>query len=440
MDKKSTNATGTAGADSVQSVSSEPNTTTANPAAAVETTNVAAVETIPATDAATGAPVDTVVIVKPPKKKKTGLIVGIIIAALLVLGGVGAAIWYFAVYQSPENVVFDAMNNFLSAQHVQTEGEFTYHVVDEDTENSFLYTLKLENKSNTLPNATNLNLSIRKTDSSDETSTLSVDLGTAIMSDGVIYFQISNLIATLEELSVDSSEFDNDFAVAIYDIIEIVDGEWWRISIPEIIDELDLGDDARQLKNLYSCVIESAKKDHTGELAALYREHPFASIEKATDETAVAGSTAYDATLNYDQLADFFNELPDTSSSTDIMACYNTYAEATGGEKISPEDATEISADDIREALPEEYELGFVITNGSHELTHITFSTIKNDQEWLAAQFSFTYEPADVTVPAEYRPITELFEEIAEIIAELFANEEELPELPDFELPVEIGV
>lgn len=181
MDKKSTNATGTAGADSVQSVSSEPNTTTANPAAAVETTNVAAVETIPATDAATGAPVDTVVIVKPPKKKKTGLIVGIIIAALLVLGGVGAAIWYFAVYQSPENVVFDAMNNFLSAQHVQAEGEFTYHVVDEDTENSFLYTLKLENKSNTLPNATNLNLSIRKTDSSDETSTLSVDLGTAII-------------------------------------------------------------------------------------------------------------------------------------------------------------------------------------------------------------------------------------------------------------------
>lgn len=57
---------------------------------------------MPATDPVTGAPVDTVVLVKPPKKKKTGLIVSIIIVILLLLGGIGFAIWYFAVYQSPK--------------------------------------------------------------------------------------------------------------------------------------------------------------------------------------------------------------------------------------------------------------------------------------------------------------------------------------------------
>lgn len=133
MDKKSTNIAGTAEPASnsspdapaqpvvtvVETPINEPNSTTA-------------AETMPATDPVTGAPVDTVVLVKPPKKKKTGLIVSIIIVILLLLGGIGFAIWYFAVYQSPENVVFNSVNKLITAEHVSPHGSFTTTIASDN--------------------------------------------------------------------------------------------------------------------------------------------------------------------------------------------------------------------------------------------------------------------------------------------------------------------
>ncbi len=127
MDKKSTNIAGAAepALNNATAAPAQPVVTvTETPASVPGSTPVA--ETMPATDPVTGAPVDTVVLVKPPKKKKTGLIVSIIIITLLLLGGIGFAIWYFAVYQSPENVVFDSVNKLITAKNVQTEGELNF--------------------------------------------------------------------------------------------------------------------------------------------------------------------------------------------------------------------------------------------------------------------------------------------------------------------------
>ena len=148
---------------SVSGAGAEPTPTNTNTAtspaqpvvSATEAPNAPIPEVMPATDAATGAPVDTVVLVKPPKKKKTGLIIGIIIAVLLVLSGIGVAIWYFAVYQNPENVVLDAVNNLITAKHVSPHGAFTATIPAGDGYEVEL-TVTAESSSRQLPNESSI--------------------------------------------------------------------------------------------------------------------------------------------------------------------------------------------------------------------------------------------------------------------------------------------
>lgn len=51
-----------------------------------------------------------------PKPKKRGLIVGIIVAAVVIIGFVAVALWYFLIYNSPSNVVIDAFTKALTAK------------------------------------------------------------------------------------------------------------------------------------------------------------------------------------------------------------------------------------------------------------------------------------------------------------------------------------
>lgn len=373
---------------------------------------------------ATTEPSENTVLIKPPKKKfSLAAIIGFVVFGLLLIGGIGFAIWYFAVYQNPQNVAFDAVNKFLSAESVQTKGQFTLNLDDEDDDTRFRYQIDLDNKSKTLPNAATATLSMSEIDESGsviDDHTVSIDLGTAIMSDGAIYFQIANLTDAVDTIVTDDSAFKTEVGQAIYNVIELVDGEWWKISIPEIVDELDMGSSARPIKNLYSCIIDASKKDHSNEYAEYYRTHQFINVEKSEDSAPANGTSDYVATIDYDNLAGFLNELPRSEFSGEIMACYNTYAEATDGETVSPDDAETITAADLEKEMPEDLYIRLNISDFDHQLKSIIVGSDSSDYEF-AGWLSFTYEPADVVAPDSYRPVTELVDEVMEIFMALFA-------------------
>ena len=389
----------------------------------------------------TVAPTDNTVLIQPPKKKfSLAAIIGFVVFGLLLIGGIAAAVWYFAVYQNPQNVAFDAINNFLTAEHVQTEGDILVKLTQKESainydddyvegtvtpnEKTFYeYTVKLDNKSRNLPNATTATLNVRETDEKGNTiedHSLSIDLGSVVLSDGAIYFQVSNLAEAVSAI-IDESYFDTTVGQTIYEVIEAVDGEWWKISIPEIIDELNLGSSAQPLKNLYSCIITASNKSHSDEIAGYYRAHQFVNVEKAGETDGVG---VYDVTLDYDTMADFLNELPHSGFSEDVTACYNTYARATGQNTVSPDDADKITAADIRDELPENLMTSLKISKFGHQLEGVSIAITDSDNDYPDFSFigtlNFTYEAATVEAPASYRPITELVDKILDAIGTIF--------------------
>ncbi len=474
MDKKSTNIAGTAEPASnsspdapaqpvvtvVETPINEPNSTTA-------------AETMPATDPETGAPVDTVVLVKPPKKKKTGLIVSIIIVILLLLGGIGFAIWYFAVYQSPENVVFNSVNKLITAEHVSPHGSFTTTIAS-DNGYDVKMTVSVESSSTRLPNEASVWLMMAVYDASGEPATdeaIKLNVGTVQMSDGIAYLKIENLTETFEQLlpnifpatncspSTNCIETENPIETALYEVAELIDDEWWQISLNDILDELDMLEDwqAEVVTDIYTCSIDAMNADYSDEIALLYKRNRFVNVEELADEqSGPTGTTAYLVSLDYDALANFLNAAKRSSSTTDFYNCYNAaidkaaknaddyYYDAEDFEemKISLDDMEDISASDLKQYLPENAKIVLHIDSWSHELHEIELRPDTADNETLLSiAFDYSAQP-EVSAPTEYRPITELFEEVVEIVVELFSEDEDVPELPglDFELPVEIGV
>ncbi len=448
MDKKSTNIAGAAepALNNATAAPAQPVVTvTETPASVPGSTPVA--ETMPATDPVTGAPVDTVVLVKPPKKKKTGLIVSIIIITLLLLGGIGFAIWYFAVYQSPENVVFDSVNKLITAKNVQTEGELNFLAPYEKYDDStILFQIKFDNQSKSLPTATTATLTMSEVDLDDhsviEDHEISVELGSVQMSDGVIYFRASEITTALDTFFEDEDDADV-FQTALYEIATLIEDEWWQISIPDLIDELDdsgLDLPSSEIKELYSCAVNVMNQDYSGEIAGLYNRNQFLIFDQSVESSNIPGHVIYDMSINYDNLANFLNTLPHASYSLELTTCYNDFLKATDNteETVSPDDAEKITADNLREAFSDKPTIRFDIHSSSHLLDAITFGD-SADNNQVYGYLKFSYDSSEVSAPSEYRPITELFEEAVEIFNYYLMGPEELPGL-DFELPVEIGV
>lgn len=387
-------------------------------------------EPAPAAEAAS-VQSDNTVLIKPPKKKfSLAAIIGFVVFGLLLVGGIGFAIWYFVVYQNPQNIAFDAVNNFFSAEHVQMDGGFTVTIDDEDNDTAFAYNIRFKNESKTLPNATTATLTMSEVDDEGnivDGHEVSLDIGAAVMSDGVIYFQVAKLAEALDSVVTDESFSKSEIGQAVYDIVELVDNEWWKISIPEIIDELDMGSSGKPIKDLYSCIISAAKSDYMNEYADFYRANQFVSITKNTElsKTIGSGHTYYDITLDYDRLAGFLNELPHSKYSTEVTACYNTYAEATGGEKISADDADKITAADLKGEMPEDLEIYLQVSDFEHKLEAVAFNMPKSEDGYsLTGAIGFIYEAGEVSAPDNYRSISELIEDAIEIITPLFMVED----------------
>ena len=474
-DNTKTTAASTQGA-STQTVATEPVVTV------VETPSAPAPETMPATDAATGAPVDTVVIVKPPKKKKTGLIIGIIIAVLLVLGGIGFGIWYFAVYQNPDKVVFDAVNNLITAKNVSPHGAFTGTIPASNGYKVEL-TVTTESASRYLPNESSVWVMVDVRDTSGDSAlddALKLNIGTIQMADGVIYLKLDHLSETLDQILPnifphtdcgplqDCLPDDNPIEDALYEIAELIDGEWWQISLSDILDEVDYLEDwqADAVEELYACALDAMNADNSQELSLLYSRNRFIDVkELAKVDSYPTGTTAYSVSLNYDALANFLNAAQHSSSTTAFYDCYNAaidraakraddyYYDAEDFEdlKISADDLENVSASDLKKYLPADTEIIFYVEPWGHALREIEIRLDASEEHPALLSVAFDYDAKTVDAPSEYRPITELFEEIGEIAYELYfddfdsdfdCDEDDLGLCynGEFTFPIEIGV
>lgn len=354
---------------------------------------------------------------------KAPLIAGIVLG-ILVLVGAGFFSWYFFLFSQPDRVALDAMNHLFNAQNVALEGSVVMTAKDADSADGLqTITLDLHSNSDHLPATSTAGLKIAYANG----DVIDLNLGAVVMQDGVLYFRIGGIMDALESAGL--TEDERADAEVFFETLEIIDDEWWQISIPDLLAGLELDAAAsKQLNSAYDCYVDYLGSDLTAELGTIYREHQFLSIENTKGRQSSAkldtgiqdfsrsGTSEYAVDLNFDTLADFVNQIPETASAEDFYACLD---KALPDAHVDTSNIPEVSADELKELLQEDTELRLYITDWTHRLRYLTLER-DNDDYLLGAQLEFIYQDFSTETPENYRPITELFDQIMEIIVEVY--------------------
>ena len=372
-------------------------------------------------------PVATAVVQAEPKKSRKGLVAIIILVVLVILGLVGAGV-YFCWYNNPEQVAYDAVTQLARADNIALEGELLLSARSTDSPVQRV-TVDFDSASSSLPYATSAKVTVFfRTDSTDDTKIdkFSISLQNVIMKDGVIYLQISGLMDSVENLIPDE---DMRSELEIYlGTLEIIDNEWWKIDLAEVLNELDLpSSQVKALTGIYDCALEAANRDSRNEVVELYKQNRFVNIERTkylepesdSAHTVIEpGHQAYRLSLDKAKMADFANRTVESETTSEFITCYNKVARKYGGNTIDLSDITEISADDVE--VSEDIYVGLEISNFGHRIRSIHFQSEDTNADYeFDGAVLIKYVDAVVEAPSEYRPISDLIMEIVELIAPL---------------------
>ncbi len=348
---------------------------------------------------------------------KTGFIVGIILGVVAILLIAVACAWV-CVYNSSAKVTSDAMNKLFSAENVALDGSILLESNDQNSQLEELIVF-FDSASTRLPNASHVALRGNLKDGSE----INLDAGTAVMQDGVMYLQLSGLIDTLTEFGVGEDDLG-----WLYEAIEIVDNEWWRIDVQEISTALELDkEDAERLENLQTCVTQELDNDVRTELGELYSSNNFIDLAKVDEirfddgssyGKSFDGTDYYNLVPDYHKMAGFVNGLADLRTTKRLLDCvHDNYPEVD----LSTEDFNEVTAGELEQTFDGDtkVEAFLEISRWGHELKHLV-SRITDDDATAMVNLTFTYKQANIIVPENYRPITDLIDDISDTVTEFY--------------------
>ncbi len=359
---------------------------------------------------------------KPKKKSHKGLIVFIITLLIIIIAAAGAAIWYFVYYSNPDRVAYDAITHFLQQDTVVTSGKIHGRVDLGDNDANI--TAEIKQKSNGLAGENVLDIRAELLDANGEPITehdYEVELSAVVLDDGVFYFRTDKLMETvdimLDDMSLDSDDLDATM-IAVYDLFEQVDGEWWQINVPDIIDTVASDSEiARPAKEFYACVINVAKNDVNGQIANVYKNNPFIKVEKAGSDADVNTFevSTYAASLDYDKMSTFMGAVMETDYLKSTENCFDKFFEGH-----ITFDHTVPTADELKSEFDQIGVIVMDITNFGHELKGLSISyhldEKKQSEYYVSGRFDFSHPAVTVAAPENYRSVDELIELIVETI------------------------
>ncbi len=366
---------------------------------------------------------------KKSAKSHRGAKVVAIVVAIIVLALGGLATWFFAYYNNPEKVAFDAMNQLFSADNVGFEGDFSLQLSDSEQENSpvSMILLSFDSSSSQLPasNTATLGIYFNREIVQGEPQVV-LKLSNVIMKNGVLYFQIVGVMDSLESFSLKSSEWAE--VENIIPFLETVDNEWWQIDVNNIVSELELPASQKDtVTGVYSCIVEAMNRNNSKELAELYKKNRFVVVTPSkylspegysVGTEAESWHNAYSVSLDRYKLADFLNAIPETAAANEFYACFNAIENdsATVPLAIDASDFDEIFAEDLN--LPDDLRIFMEVSTFGHKLRSV-YAYQNTDDYHADGAVLIKYQDVDVSAPTEYRPITDLIEEFIELLEEM---------------------
>ena len=388
---------------------------------------------------------------QPPKKKKTGLIVGAIVAAVLLCGGIIAAI--IALSGNKGDAVAQALKKLTDGNipaNVAVDG--TINIVPKSN-NSMITGLSVAVKSEAATKSMLNSTSVKLTATFQEGETASFEVDEMYASNGDLYLKVdgladairdySNLSAittngsSLEEGEADCVEDEDGVVdceveeletncvgsedmnceeevttttiVADDDVLDVMeefagvaeylDGEWLRISTEELsqmTSGMSSDNEAACLMNLVSDA-----NQNNNSLAGAYSSNPFiASTTEGVTVASKSGSPVYKVTFDSEKLEGFVNAVQESEVVRNYYSCMGS-----NGAKINTNELkSELSK------LPDLY----VEVDNDYNFTRFYFTMdAAENQATVTTDFGLSY-PVNINVaePAEYTDLTDLIQEI----------------------------
>ena len=367
----------------------------------IESAPTAAPEAPVATPVAPAAPATAT-----PKSKKTGIIVAGVVVAL-GLGGFGVA---YAMDAKPENVAMSAISDFLNTKAMSVDGVF--EVSQESSEMGVKLELKTNN-TESRDTSTDATLSVNY--GGEE---IKISLGSVVLKDYTIYIKLDGLKeATKKALELAGSTEYSQYADLYEDLIDAVvgeiDGVWWKISIPDLIDDIDdmASSDKNKAKEAWQCVVDAADKatEKQGKYADIYKDNAFVSLkEYKGDKKSSAKGSAYTLELDAAKLTSFSNTMANEVDDLGINDCLKKAGASTTKSEIK-----ELKEDNVKKAIEKLPEIVLTIDNGffSHKLTGLYVDFSENGYTGKI-DFTFSRDVKAVSAPADAKPITEVVENV----------------------------
>ena len=379
-----------------------------------------------------GRPMEKVpdTIPEPPQKKKTGLIISVIVAAIVVICGIVAAVVVAMNLGGKEDAVAMAMSKLMSGDapsNVAIDG--TIDILPNSAD------LPISRVSITLDSSlmmgSNINTSAAiVTLATEDGQNYSVEFDEVYAANGDLYFKIDGALAALEdsgllELMTDAEPTTNcigdesgltncaytdvvdctgdedcvveeeivspsgsSLSSGILSIVEIVDGEWIRVST----EELGTMTDGNMLNSNFSCVSDLVNDINTNSNSAieLYNKYPFYGSVSENLTVSSKANPIYKLVLDENNFTNYVNSINNAILTNDLYSCLGW----EGNVNITTEDAAKMAA-----SLPDMY----VEVDDNYNFTRFYSQTEIESGAEILIDLSFTY-PTNVNVsePVEY--------------------------------------
>lgn len=335
----------------------------------------------------------------PVKKSKKGLIIGLIIAvAVLVVLGIGAAV-YALVYNNPQNAVIDAFTKAMSA----TSGSMTgvVSVKEQDT------TVKVA-----LSGATNTSEQAML----DATVTIStggkdyVLKGHFVGTKDAAYVKLDDLKSVIT--NVLGSEYSDVIDTYYGSLLKKVDGKWVVVKQSDVSD-LSSGSVNTEETQCVQTEVAKLRTDKSlqNELKSVYEKNPLFTI---TSKGSDASGNHYSLTpAGGDSAKNFTNALVETTFFKSLDNCTSTDLKKQLTDGATSEESSSSTATGTFDVW---------VDGWSHNLNKIAFS-VKDDNTEMTGELYLKFNNnSAITVPTGETTVDELKTEIQKIQQQMLSS------------------
>ncbi len=364
-----------------------------------------------------------------PKKSRKGLVAVIVTLIILVIAAIGAVIWYFVYYSNPEKVAYDAISGLFTEKVSSSQMLLTGKIGDPaNSDTNVKFWVDVHTVGVGASASTEATLMITPVDANGESlnDPYKFKLSNIVLSDGIFYIRTEDLANAFDDFIADNDIPLGELASVISEVLNAVDDEWWQISVPDVLDAVMADDDnLPPAKEAYACLVNVANQDIKGELAKVYSDHRFIKVAKAAKPAiSIAGSSDYDVSFDYGIMADFVNALPGTEVAQGVYNCYNRFLQQVDAsdQEISAEDIPKVTAEELAREFSDTMTIQMSIADWGHALTQIDIRDSANPNTLFSIGFEHG-KSAEVTAPDNYRPVTELYDDIEDIITEMLLSQ-----------------